>query len=1223
MPDSVPGDTTTTATLGVGSYVDATIETSGDRDWYAVTLVAGRRYSFSANAVPNSNTTIDSYLRLYNSAGTLLLEDDDGGPGAYSEIHFTATASGTFYISAGTYNDNDIGTYRLRVNDTGLDAVAGDTTSTATVALGATVSGQIDTAGDHDFFAVTLVAGQTYLIQTIATGGNQDVDTTIMIRGADGSDHRGSVATDTYGYNDDRIGTYSGIRFTPTTSGTYFIDVGAYNNETTGAYALNLDVAPPLPVYTNDQIATQLTTTYWGGDTHHFNVAPGGSLTVNLTDLDAAAQTLARAALALWTDVSGIAFAETTATTAQITFVNDEAGAFTTARYSGGITTSARVNISQQWVDDYGTSLNSYTLQTFVHEIGHALGLGHGGDYNGDAAYASDALYQNDAWITTVMSYFDERENTYFAGQGFSRQFTVTPMVADILAITSLYGIATGTRTDNTTYGFNSTANRAIFDAANPSGTGVPAYTIIDNGGIDTLDYSGYAANQTIDLNPERFSSIGGRVGNVSIARGTVIENAIGGSGNDRIFGNAADNVLTGGGGQDTLTGGGGNDTFADTIGRINGDTITDLSYGDRIVISRTSLQGFGFSQRGQTLTISTSSATASSIVTLTTVAANARLVASATTDGGVALVWATNPVNQNDFNGDGTGDVLFRSSTGMLASWKVASPTNIAGNGTGNIADPGASNRLAAVGDINGDGTADLLFRGRDGTISAWQLNGTVITSGGTIGNPGAAYALVDTGDFNGDGRADLLFYNGLTGAYATWNMNGTVISGGGTLGNPGAGYVFKAVADFNGDGKADVLFENVDGTYASWTLSDTAITGGGNIGDPGPSWFFKGTGDFNGDGMADILFENADGTYATWDVNGTAITGGGTIGNPGATWTLAGIGDYNSDGKSDLLFRNANGTVATWTLGDTAITGGGTLGDPGSAFSIADGHGPNTFTSLIFQHTDGTVASWLVGGGVRVGGATIGNPGADYMAKAVADFGGTGGTDVLFQASDGTLALWKTDGSSLITGGIIGNAGANYTFRAVGDFNGDGKADILFQHENGNYATWDLSGTAIIGGGTIGVAAGYSFVATGDLNGDGRSDILFRDANGSYAMWFLDNTAIIGGGTIGNPGPNYTFEGLGDFNGDGKADILFKATDGTYASWDLDGTSIIGGGNIGNPGGTFDLTRIADINGDGKADLIFENAAGHHAAWLIDDTHILQGANLGDLSAGFHMIG
>jgi serralysin len=49
-------------------------------------------------------------------------------------------------------------------------------------------------------------------------------------------------------------------------------------------------------------------------------------------------------------------------------------------------------------------------------------------------------------------------------------------------------------------------------------------------------------------------------VGNVSIAKGVTVENAIGGSGNDLLVGNAADNLLKGGAGNDVLYGGAGAD---------------------------------------------------------------------------------------------------------------------------------------------------------------------------------------------------------------------------------------------------------------------------------------------------------------------------------------------------------------------------------------------------------------------------------------------------------------------------------------------------------------------------------------------------------------------------------------------------------------------------------------------------------------------------------------
>ena len=79
-------------------------------------------------------------------------------------------------------------------------------------------------------------------------------------------------------------------------------------------------------------------------------------------------------------------------------------------------------------------------------------------------------------------------------------------------------------------------------------------------------------------------------VGNVVIARGTVIENAIGGSGADTLIGNSVGNILSGRAGSDVLTGGNGNDVFRDTIANFGGDTITDLTRGDRIVLTERDL---------------------------------------------------------------------------------------------------------------------------------------------------------------------------------------------------------------------------------------------------------------------------------------------------------------------------------------------------------------------------------------------------------------------------------------------------------------------------------------------------------------------------------------------------------------------------------------------------------------------------------------------------------
>src|ERR1700709_1604088 len=141
------------------------------------------------------------------------------------------------------------------------------------------------------------------------------------------------------------------------------------------------------------------------------------------------------------------------------------------------------------------------------------------------------------------MSYFSE--NNY---SGSSYRYAVTPQMADIYAVDSIYGAA-NTRSGSTVYGFHDTAG-SIYDFT--AYTQAPALTIYDSGGNDTLDSSGYSQNQPIDLHSGAFSSVGGLVHNIGISTTTVIENAIGGGGNDTLIANDLGCTLTGGAGIDT-----------------------------------------------------------------------------------------------------------------------------------------------------------------------------------------------------------------------------------------------------------------------------------------------------------------------------------------------------------------------------------------------------------------------------------------------------------------------------------------------------------------------------------------------------------------------------------------------------------------------------------------------------------------------------------------------
>ena len=234
--------------------------------------------------------------------------------------------------------------------------------------------------------------------------------------------------------------------------------------------------------------------------------------------------------------------------------------------------------------------VGNYAYDTFVHELGHSLGLKHPHSAYGVFPVAGIDL---DAMQNSIMSYRSYIGDSYSGGySNGADSYAYGPMAYDISAVQYLYGANFSYNAGDTYYRFDPSRAR-IFA------------TVWDAGGTDTYDLSAYTTPVSVDLRPGEWtiSSVDqlaqlnyyevaygysstlvrapGNICNADLYNGdtrSLIENAVGGSAADTLEGNQAANLLQGGLGDDTLTLGDGADTVAFARGDGN-DSLTDSAF--------------------------------------------------------------------------------------------------------------------------------------------------------------------------------------------------------------------------------------------------------------------------------------------------------------------------------------------------------------------------------------------------------------------------------------------------------------------------------------------------------------------------------------------------------------------------------------------------------------------------------------------------------------------
>ncbi|MBU4163287.1 MAG: M10 family metallopeptidase C-terminal domain-containing protein [Alphaproteobacteria bacterium] len=1025
--------------------------------------------------------------------------------------------------------------------------VSGTRVGATSISIGDSVDSQIESSGDQDWYAIQLQAGVLYEFSLSGTGADALTDPYLEVMNPFGQQIT---------FNDDgNVGLDSLLRFTPVSTGTYYINAHGWANTSgvtsTGTYTLGTSVVSPQPPsYSIQQIANYLINEGSAGGRHWTQT----NITYNIEALTAAQRTLAERALQEWSAVTPLTFTRVTSG-GNITFTNvnpspdpqtpDEPAAYAQGTYQGDAIISSTVVITSNWFSS-DTTYDSYTQQTYIHEIGHALGLGHAGPYNGAADWGFDSIYTNDSWAFTVMSYFDQLES----GIGNYR-FVLGLQQADITAIQQLYGAnPSGTHAGNTTFGFNSSAPGSNIDWSQfvvVQAEGIyrrpPSMTIYDTSGVDTINLSGFSQPQIVDLRPGTFSSLGDRpdvnfphyTNVVSIAANTIIENVVSGAGSDTITGNSANNTITLGSGGDTFvyaTGGG-------------ADTITDFAVGaDRIDLTAfssaaalTAFNGRTSSVGGTLLTftlgqtillqgVSTGQLTQSNLI----------LQTSASTITGTASNDVLNGTSGNDVIDALAGNDTLYGLDGNDTLLGGAGIDNLHGGAGADTLDGGADND-------NLYGDALDTFIGGTGYDTIWM---TDLTTAGISVNLAAA----DIERIYATHLADTLDGSGATVGIVLYGFNGADT----LIGGSGSDYLYTDYEDIQ---------------------SGTVLGGAGYdyIIHQSPS-SFTGTVTFN---MAALQVEGIFGSSRAEIINAAGAPVFATIYTGGGADTVTGSGfndrifldnevaSVNAGAGFDyLVYNRLDGSGASFNL--AAMNAEGGIGRDGNDTLDASGVTASFVTLYGYGGADtlrgGTGNDYIYMDAADLsGGAVQGGAGYDYLINqggtalsiTLLSHGAEGffGSSAAETISAAGLAMFATvfsgggadtiTGSSFndsiyITNSVAGvNAGAGYDYVVYERLDGTGATNF-------NLAAMSAEGAIGRGGNDRFDASGVATFAT--LYGYGGDDTLIGGASNDVIYGGTGNDTIIG--NAGNDSfvqeTGWGADTITDF-GNGADRILFRA--------------------------------------------------------------------------------
>ncbi|MBA4147735.1 MAG: hypothetical protein H0X66_06435 [Verrucomicrobia bacterium] len=261
-----------------------------------------------------------------------------------------------------------------------------------------------------------------------------------------------------------------------------------------------------------------------------------------------------------------------------------------------------------------------------------------------------------------------------------------------------------------------------------------------------------------------------------------------------------------------------------------------------------------------------------------------------------IDVVMNTNKTVNALFNNP--GKFVFQHTDRRLAVWFLQNTQRVAAALLNDGRPVGSNWRLTGAGDLDSNGSKDLFFRGTNGQLAIWLMDGNHRTSS-VLWNTGqvvpVAWRLAGSDDFNSDGKADILWHNTRTGVLNVWLMNGITRTSAVRLTNTvGPLWRVAATANFDADNSPDIVFQRSDGRIAIWLMngyvrgSSVLLRNGVTA---GPGFVAVGVTDIDDDGNTDIVFQHADGIFKVWFMEGATFNREVTLSARVNGWKLRGV--------------------------------------------------------------------------------------------------------------------------------------------------------------------------------------------------------------------------------------------------------------------------------------------------------------------------------------------